>query len=121
MSDSKDVQAVADRVRDYGETWKATSVATELADRPRAERAIRSLYRAADSPAPKVLWVASPTAGLMAAAFAAETRPWIRGRHTTGDVGSGSNQPWNALAEPLDLDLAGSADSRSASNTTSPR
>ena len=96
---------VAERVREYGEAWRATAISTELADRPRAERAIRSLYRAADRPSPRVLWAASPTAGLVAAAFAARTRQWIRGRQTTGDFGSGSNQPWNALAEPLDLDL----------------
>ena len=100
-----DVVDVAERVRAYGEAWRATAISTDLADRPRAERAIKSLYRAADAATPKVVWVASPTAGLVAAAFAAKTREWIRGRETTGDVGRGSNQPWNALAEPLDLDL----------------
>ena len=96
---------VAERVRAYGEAWRSTAVSTELADRPRAERAIGSLYRAAGKASPKVVWVESPAAGLVAAAFAATSRAWIRGRETTGDAGRGYNQPWNALAEPLDLDL----------------
>ena len=62
-----DVRDVTERVRAYGEAWRATAISTELADRPRAERAIRSLYRAAGDPTPKVVWVASPTAGLVAA------------------------------------------------------
>ena len=96
---------VAERVRAYGAAWRATANSTELADRPRAERAIASLYRAAGNEPPKVVWVESPAAGLVAAAFAATSRSWIRGRHTAGDMGRGYNQPWNALAEPLDVDL----------------
>ena len=114
-----EVRDRAGQVRAYGETWKATAIATELADRPRAERAIGSLYRAAGRTAPKVVWVESPTAGLVAAAFAAKSRSWIRGRETTGDVGRGANQPWNALAEPLTSTCVGRAASRSASMSIS--
>ena len=79
-----DVLDIAERVRAYGEAWRATAVSTELADRPQAERAIGSLYRAAGRPSPKVVWVDSPAAGLVAAAFAAKTRSWIRGTRDDG-------------------------------------
>lgn len=95
---------LADRLRRYGAEWAAAAVSTELANRPRAEAAIRHLFRAHGRTEPQVAWVPSPTAGLLAASAAAHSRTWMRGTFTRGEVGTGGNQPWRALAEPFDLD-----------------
>ena len=91
-------------VPEYESTWRANARSTEPADRPRAEAAIRTLY--AGKGDLRIQWVPSPAAGMVVAAFAAQTRNWIRGTHTRGDVGSGARREWHALAQPFDLEPA---------------
>ena len=69
---------------------------------PRAVRAARTSCR-------RSMWVRRRRPGCVVAAFAAQTRTWIRGTYTRGDVGSGAQPDWHALAEPFDLDLPGAA------------
>ena len=95
---------MAARIDEYEEAWRANARSTEPADRPRAEAAIRALY--AGKGELRIQWVPSPAAGLVVAAFAAQTRKWIRGTYTRGDVGSGARRDWHALAEPFDLEPA---------------
>ena len=91
-------------IESYEDAWRASARSTEPADRPRAEAAIRALY--AGKGEPRIQWVPSPAAGMVVAAFAAETRRWLRGTHTRGDVGSGDRRDWHALAQPFDLEPA---------------
>jgi len=100
-----DTAQAADLASRYRAEWHAVASSTGLADRPRAEAAIHSLYRGSGRPEPRVLWVASPAAGMLAAGLAAETADWVRGEHTLGDIGSGSRRDWHALARPFEIAL----------------
>lgn len=96
-------QALAMRVEDYAADWRARQSSTERADRPRAVAAIRGLYAEAGLPAPRILWVDSPAAGALAYHLAQFDHRPVLGTHVRGDIGTGENRDWNALAEPFDL------------------
>lgn len=103
MAAQLDPQALAMRVEDYAAEWRARQASTERADRPRAAAAIRGLYAEAGMPAPRILWVDSPSAGALAYHLAQFDHAPVLGTHVRGDIGTGANQEWNALAEPFDL------------------
>ena len=111
-----DVLDAAESERRIGDAGRATAVSTELADRPRPSGPSgRSTARPGDRP--QMVWVESPAAGARRGRLRREdpivgSRPGDDGRRRTG-----SNQPWNALAEPLDLDLRWTRGSRSGSRS----
>ena len=94
------------RMADWADEWRAVAGSTEPADRPRAEAALRSLYGAAGMPAPAFAWVPSPAAGILAYTFASLGHEGILGDHVRGDIGSGANRDFNALAEPFGMEPA---------------
>jgi hypothetical protein len=94
------------RMQAWGDEWRAVAGSTDPADRPRAEAAITSLYVAAGKPGPVFAWVPSPAAGVQAYAFACQSRQKILGSWIRGDVGSGANREFNALAEPFGMEPA---------------
>lgn len=96
-------QALALRVEDYAAEWRHRQASTERADRPRAAAAIRGLYAEAGLPAPRILWVDSPAAGALACHLAQFEHEPVLGTHVRGDIGTGANWEWNALAQPFDL------------------
>jgi hypothetical protein len=82
-------------------SWAAVRRATEPADRERAEAAIRDLYAGRGLEAPQIVWVPSPAAGVLAWHVASRGREPVRNPYTRGDLGTGDNQPFNALADPF--------------------
>lgn len=90
-------------VEDYAAEWRSRQSSTERADRPRAAAAIRAIYAEAGLPAPRILWVDSPAAGALAYHLAQFGHQPVLGSHVRGDIGTGDNEAWNALAEPFDL------------------
>ncbi len=90
----------------WDDEWRAAAGCTDPADRPRAEAAIAALYAAAGTPAPTIAWVPSPAAGILAYAFASLGLPGILSPHARGDVGTGDNRDFNALAEPFAIEPA---------------
>jgi len=101
----QDLRAAQDRnasaVQEYAAAWRRHQASTEPADRPRAEAAIKGLYAEAGQPKPRVLWVPSPAAGALAYHLARARHRPVLGVHTRGDIGTGDNRDWNALAEPF--------------------
>ena len=67
-------------------------MSTEPADRPRAEAAIRALYAGKGTSCAGPVGRRRRRPGWSSAAFAAQTRTWIRGTYTRGDVGSGCDR-----------------------------
>jgi hypothetical protein len=104
LSKLESVEA-ADRARRYRAEWQAVASSTDPADRPCTEAAIRSLYKGSGRPNPRVLWVPSPAAGMLAAGLSAVTTAWVRGEHTRGDIGTGARREWHALARPFEIAL----------------
>ncbi len=94
------------RMTAFADEWRAVAACTDRADRPRAEAALGSLYAAAGRPVPTFVWVPSPAAGILAYTFASRARGTIRGEHVRGDVGTGANRDFNALAEPFGMEPA---------------
>lgn len=99
-----DAASPAMRAEDHAAAWRRIQRSVERADRPRAEAALRALYADAGLGRPRIVWVASPVAGMQAYHVAAAGGSPIVGHYTRGDVGSGANREWNALAEPFDID-----------------
>jgi hypothetical protein len=61
------------KLAQYREEWLRVGLSTEPTDRPAAERAVAEAYRGAGLEPPKiVIWLASPMAGAVGAAFLAE-------------------------------------------------
>ena len=94
------------RMAAWAGDWQAVAGSTEPADRPRAEAAVRSLYRAAGAPEPAFAWVPSPAAGILAYTFASTTRPKVVSPWARGDVGNGDNRQFNGLARPFGMEPA---------------
>ncbi|HEX5826201.1 MAG TPA: hypothetical protein VFY23_01660 [Candidatus Limnocylindrales bacterium] len=99
-------EALADRVQEWGKEWRDVARCTLPADRAAAEAALAALYATDRRPAPEVLWVPSPSAGILAYKFASLSRQPVRGRWSKGDVGNGENQPFNALGFPFQMEPA---------------
>ncbi len=57
---------ILERLHAYADEWLDMSGCTQPADRPRAEAAIRDLYRRARQHEPEIAWVPSPGAGVEA-------------------------------------------------------
>ncbi len=58
----------------FRDEWLTAGLSTERADRPRAEAGVKLAYEAAGLPPPKIIiWLDSPMAGAMGAAFLAGT------------------------------------------------
>ena len=94
------------RMAAWGDAWRAVAGSTERADRPRAEAAIASLYRADGKPAPTFVWVPSPGAGILAYAFASLAHAKIVSPWARGDIGNGANREFNGLADPFGMEPA---------------
>lgn len=88
-------------VEEYAAAWRRRQVSTDAADRRRAEAALKGLYAGAERPFPRILWVPSPAAGALAYHLARAGHRPVLGAHTRGDIGTGNNRDWNALAEPF--------------------
>ena len=54
---------------EYVKKWTDIGLSTQPADRPRAEAAIRYMYRAAKLPAPRIIWTTSPLVSGLARAI----------------------------------------------------
>ena len=91
------------RIAAYAAAARATALSTEPADRRRAERAIRDLYRQRGKSSPRILWVPSPVGGALTYAVASGDRNVIRNEAAKGDIGSGANAYWYSLADPFPL------------------
>jgi hypothetical protein len=94
------------RLEAYQAAWTAIRRSTEPADRPRAERAILALYRERGVPAPEILWVPSPAAGVLAWHVASRAAAPVRNLYTRGETGSGANRAFRALDDPFGLEPA---------------
>ena len=94
------------RIEAWGDEWRSVAGSTEPADRPRAEAALLSLYRAAGKADPAYAWVPSPAAGILAYTFASTTHAQIASRYARGDVGNGDNREFNGLASPFGMEPA---------------
>jgi Domain of unknown function (DUF6745) len=94
------------RMAAWGDAWRAAAGSTDRADRPRAEAAIASLYRADGRSAPTFAWVPSPAAGILAYTFASLGHAKILSPWARGDIGNGANREFNALAEPFGMEPA---------------
>jgi hypothetical protein len=88
-------------VEAHAASWAAVRRATEPADRERAEEAILGLYAGRGLEAPQIVWVPSPAAGVLAWHVASRGREPVRNPYTRGDLGTGHNQSFNALADPF--------------------
>ena len=103
--DLQEIRASQERrvpaVEEYAAAWRRRQISTEPADRPRAEAAIKGLYAEVERPSPRILWVPSPAAGALAYHLARAGHRPVLGIHARGDIGSGDNRDWNALAEPF--------------------
>ncbi len=94
------------RMRAWADEWNNVAACTDRADRPRAEAALREFYQIENRPEPQILWVDSPTAGLLAYAIASRSRKPVLGAYARGDVGNGENLEFNGLAMPFGLEPA---------------
>ena len=71
-------------MRTWADKWMGIGLSTEAADRPRAEAAVREMYKVAGIPfPPRVIWVQSDIAGGLAAMLA--ERVW-RAHDAVGDA-----------------------------------
>ncbi len=95
-----------ERMRAWAVEWNSVAACTDRADRPRAEAALRELYRADGRAEPRILWVSSPAAGLLAHAIASRSYRPVRSAFARGDVGNGNNLEFNSLAEPFAMEPA---------------
>lgn len=93
-----------DRIGRYGAAWSASILSTERADRPRAEAAIRALYRNAGRAEPMVVWVASPAAGVAAYGVVSRAHGRVAGVHARGAIGTGAGRDWRTLGQPFDIE-----------------
>lgn len=94
------------RMEAWGDEWRAAAGCTESADRPRAEAALRSMYAAAGKPEPRIAWVPSPAAGILAYTFASLGHRGIVSPYARGDIGNGDNRDFNGLADPFGMEPA---------------
>jgi hypothetical protein len=99
-----DPAELRDRIARYGADWSASILSTERADRPRAEAAIRVLYRNAGLTEPMVTWVPSPAAGVEAYGVVSRTHAEVSGAYARGDIGTGNGRTWRALGQPFDIE-----------------
>src|SRR3990172_8105141 len=53
------------RFPEFIKKWTDIGLSTEPADRPRAEKAIRLMYRSADLAVPRIVWCGSPLANAL--------------------------------------------------------
>jgi hypothetical protein len=93
-----------ERILAYAAERRHATLSTERADRPAAEAAIRRLCRARGEKEPRIIWVPSPLAGVLAYGGVSEASMWVRDPNARGDIGNGANQVENSLRDPFSIE-----------------
>ena len=83
------------KMAEYAKRWTEIGLSTQPADRPRAERAIVEMYRAAGLPAPKIVWCGSPMSqGL--------TRAIVIDKKLMGEIGNSvGDSVWDSVGDSV--------------------
>src|SRR3990172_2259775 len=90
------------RFPEFIKKWTDIGLSTEPADRPRAEKAIRLMYRSADLAVPRIVWCGSPLANALTwASVGASVRDSVRDSVGASVLASVGDSVWDGVGDSV--------------------